>query len=79
MNLLHDVVESARKCRDFLILLPGNADFQQYREDRTARDRQKLDELMDLFKDESLWRMFDIIIAFTLAWIRQACYDKRHR
>ena len=66
MNLLHDVVESARKCRDFLILLPGNADFQQYREDRTARDRQKLDELMDLFKDESLWRMFDIIIAFTL-------------
>jgi len=65
MNLLHDVVVSARKCRDFLILLPGNADYQTYYNERSRRDKAKLDELMLLFKDESLWKMFDIVIAFT--------------
>eukprot|EP00957_Ditylum_brightwellii_P206075 15346696-Ditylum_brightwellii.AAC.1 len=65
MNLLHDVVVSARKCRDFLILLPGNAEYQKYHGERTKRDKAKLDELMNLFKDESLWKMFDLVIAFT--------------
>ena len=66
MNLLHDVVVSARKCRDFLILLPGNAEYQKFLGERNVRKQAELNELMDHFKDENVWKIFDIVITFTL-------------
>jgi len=66
MNLLHDVVVSARKCRDFLLVLPGKAEYQKYRSERTATKQAELDELMEHFKKENIWKMFDVVIAFTL-------------
>lgn len=66
MNLLHDVVVSARKCRDFLILLPGNTEYQKYRSERNAPKQAELDELMEHFKNKNIWKIFDVVIAFTL-------------
>ena len=59
-------VVSARKCRDFLVLLPGNAEYQKYLSERTATKKAELDELMEHFKNENIWKMFDVVIAFTL-------------
>eukprot|EP00957_Ditylum_brightwellii_P140051 10671440-Ditylum_brightwellii.AAC.1 len=66
MNLLHDVVVSARKCHDFLMLLSGNPKYREYCNGRcTEKECKSLDALLASFRDEHLWRMFDLAIEFT--------------
>ncbi len=66
MNLIHDVAVSARKCRDFLMLLPGNTEFQTFLGERTPAKKAELEELMLYFKDEQVWKTLEMVIAFTL-------------
>ena len=62
MNLSHDFITKARGQHDFVKILSGNKSFLTYYQERTSKDKEKLDGILERCNDRQRWEQMDMLI-----------------